>query len=84
MTPHHDETAHRFSIRLPEGEAFLDYERSADGVDFTHTFVPPELRGRGLAEALVRAGLAWAEGQKLRIAASCSYVAKYRQRQKMG
>lgn len=77
----HEESEHRFVIRLPEGIARLDYERvGADAVDFTHTFVPPELRGRGLAEALVQAGLDWAAAERLHVRASCSYVAKYLQR----
>lgn len=45
-------------------------------VDFTHTFVPPEFRGQGLAERLVQYGLSWAAGQKLQVQASCWYVAK--------
>jgi predicted GNAT family acetyltransferase len=47
-----------------------------DGVlVFTHTFVPPALRGRGIAEQLVRAALQWAQSQGKRISPQCSYVA---------
>lgn len=64
-------------------EAVLEY-RLAKGagaapaaVDFTRTYVPPSLRAQGLAEALVRRGLAWAKEQGYRIEASCWYVAKF-------
>jgi predicted GNAT family acetyltransferase len=46
-------------------------------VVFTHTFVPPELRGRGLAEKLVRAGLDWTRAQGFRAVPQCSYVDAY-------
>lgn len=46
-------------------------------VDFTRTYVPPEHRNKGLAEKLVRQGIAWAEGQDYPMKASCSYAAKF-------
>lgn len=74
----------RFVLPCDGSEARLEYRllRSAAdsppaGVDFTYTYVPPELRGKGLAEALVRRGLAWAREQDLQIQASCWYVAKF-------
>lgn len=44
---------------------------------FTHTFVPPEMRGKGVAEALVRAALADARSHGRRVVPHCSYVAKF-------
>lgn len=43
----------------------------------THTFVPPALRGRGIAARLVEAMLADARAQGFRIAPDCSYVRGY-------
>jgi len=80
MEPIHDEAKGRFSLILPEGEAVLDYERNEAIVTFTHTFVPGTLRGRGLAEVLVRSGLAWARQNGLRTEATCSYVTAFLQR----
>lgn len=76
----HDETQRRFVITLGEHQAVLDYELEGTEAHFTHTFVPPELRGRGLAEKLVEAGLAWAASRSLRVVPECSYVAKYLER----
>lgn len=80
MQPVHEESEHRFVIRLPQGTARLEYELRPGEVDFTHTLVPAELRGRGLAEQLVRAGLAWAQAGRLHVRASCSYVARHLER----
>ncbi len=81
MTVVHDANQHRFRIAQPEGDAILEYESTGPReVTFTHTFVPPSLRGRGLAEKLVQSGLAWAQQESLDVKASCSYVARYLER----
>jgi predicted GNAT family acetyltransferase len=54
-----------------------DYELAAGEMTFTHTFVPPELRGRGIAEALVRTALEYAKAERLRVIPACSYVATF-------
>ncbi|HEX2099494.1 MAG TPA: GNAT family N-acetyltransferase [Candidatus Synoicihabitans sp.] len=76
MDIRHEEDRSRFVVETEHGEAVADYHRSGQTVDFTHTFVPPESRGRGIAEALVKRALDWAESQQLQIHASCWYVAR--------
>ena len=39
-----------------------------------HTFVPPEMRGRGVAQQLVEALVADARAQGFKIVPQCSYV----------
>jgi uncharacterized protein len=74
----HQPHQHRFVINFEENEAVLDYAMlSETRIDFTHTFVPTTLRGKGFAEQLVRAGLAWAKEQEYEILASCWYVQKF-------
>lgn len=64
-------------------EAKLEYKLLGNnGIDFTHTYVPPEFRGKGFAEQLVKTGLTWAEEQGFSIEASCSYVSKMLARRK--
>jgi predicted GNAT family acetyltransferase len=59
-------------------EALLEYTLMDNGaIDFRRTYVPFSLRGKGLAEELVQAGLAWAREQGYTITASCSYVQKF-------
>jgi predicted GNAT family acetyltransferase len=68
---------HKFVTLIDGEQAHLEYHISGDTVNFTSTLVPPALRGKGLAERLVRHGLAWAKTQNLQIQASCSYVQKF-------
>lgn len=71
----------RFVVALQSGPlARLDYHVSAGVCTFTHTGVPPEFRGQGVAALLVEAGLAWARAQGFRVVPACSYVDLYIQR----
>ncbi|MEW5682050.1 MAG: GNAT family N-acetyltransferase [Pseudomonadota bacterium] len=73
----HQSEQQRFVLQLDGAEAVLDYALSGDSINFQHTFVPPAFRGKGLAEKLVRHGLAWARQQQYQISASCWYVQKF-------
>lgn len=73
---HHPERS-CFTINSNGIESTLQYKLQNSDVDFTHTYVPSELRGQGLAEKLVRHGLRWAKAENLSIHASCWYVAKF-------
>lgn len=66
-----------FTISSDGVESILQYRLDNSDVDFTRTYVPPEFRGQGLAEKLVRHGLRWAKNKNLTIHASCWYVAKF-------
>jgi predicted GNAT family acetyltransferase len=80
MQPEHRPQECCFLYQTGQAEARLDYRllqiNGHNAVDFYHTFVPPALRGQGIAAALTTAGLDWARQQQLRIHASCSYVAQ--------
>ncbi|MFA6031168.1 MAG: GNAT family N-acetyltransferase [Elusimicrobiota bacterium] len=80
ITIHHDKAQSRFSVETDGHLAHADYTLDGGRIIFTHTFVPPELRGRGLAEHLVRAALAHARLHKLRVVPACSYVASFIER----
>lgn len=67
----------RFVLQVENASAILEYRRNGSDIDFFHTFVPPEFRGKGLAEKLVRHGLAWAKAEQLNVQASCWYVQKF-------
>jgi predicted GNAT family acetyltransferase len=73
----HDAAARRFWVEIDGRTAVLDYEGAPGVLAFTHTFVPAELRGRGLAERLVRAGLAHARETRNQVRPDCSYVAAF-------
>ncbi|MEN3791939.1 GNAT family N-acetyltransferase [Fulvimarina sp. MAC3] len=63
------------------GASELTYmRRDSDTVVFDHTFVPPEERSQGIAAELVKAGVAWARQENLKIVPQCPYVAVLFQR----
>ncbi|GAA0792245.1 MULTISPECIES: GNAT family N-acetyltransferase [Pseudomonadati] len=73
----HQAEMHRFLVEINQQQAILEYRLTGHNVNFHHTFVPPAMRGKGVAESLVRTGLSWAKQQQLTIEASCSYVQKF-------
>jgi predicted GNAT family acetyltransferase len=77
---HHNVAESRFETTVDGFLAVADYELVGANVVFTHTFVPGELRGRGLAEILVRAALAWARAHGRPVVPACSYVDVFMQR----
>lgn len=54
-----------------------DYRLDGHIVRMTHTGVPPALEGRGIAAALVKEALTWAQSQGYKVDPICSYVAVY-------
>ena len=76
----HNAAGHRFEARVDGHLAVAEYERDGASLILTHTFVPPELRGRGLAEKLVRPALEYARNEGLAVVPACSYVAAFIQR----
>jgi uncharacterized protein len=81
MTVEHDPEHSRFVVRLPDGDAELLYARfSEDVLDLQHTEVPPSGHGKGVADALIRAALAYAREHGMRVMATCPYVQKWLRR----
>jgi hypothetical protein len=74
----HQPQQQRFVVYCQGDEAVLSYRLAPNNtVDFYRTYVPESARGTGIAEALVRKGLAWARSQALEVSASCWYVEKF-------
>jgi uncharacterized protein len=72
-----DKDANQFTTEVDGHHAELDYT-VADGVmTITHTRVPPEIGGRGIAAELMRAALQVAAERGLSINPACSYAAAY-------
>ena len=77
ITVRHNESEHRFEADIGGALSVADYERRGTDLILTHTFVPPPLRGQGIAEKLVRAALEYARVERLRVVPACSYVDAY-------
>jgi uncharacterized protein len=74
----HDLAQQRFTLRIGDALAVLDYDRvDARTLDYRHTFVPPPLRGRGIASALAAYALRYAHGENLTVVPSCPFVAAF-------
>lgn len=69
-----NEASERFEISLDGKMAVADYQINNGRMLFTHTEVPIEFRGKGIAEKLVLAGFAYARERGLKIVPICSYV----------
>lgn len=81
MDVQHQAGQQRFVVNSGGLESVLEYRLLPDGqIDFTRTFVPGALRGQGIAEKLVRTGIAWAREQDYRMQASCWYVRRFLER----
>lgn len=74
VTVRHNADEHRFEADVDGHLSVADYRLRGTEMIMTHTFVPPELRGRGIAEKLVRVALEHARSERLRVVPACSYV----------
>jgi uncharacterized protein len=74
LTVRHNSADSRFEVTVDGLLSVADYERAAGEIALTHTYVPVELRGRGIAEKLVRVALEFARAEQLKVVPACSYV----------
>ncbi len=74
---HHHAAANRYEAVIDGLLAVADYQQADDRLVFTHTFVPPGLRNRGVAAALIRTALDDARRNGRRVEPRCSYVARF-------
>ncbi len=70
----------RFEAETDDMLSVADYRLSGKVMQMTHTEVPPQLQGRGIAAALVAAALDHARANGLKVDPLCSYAARYMQR----
>lgn len=69
--------AHRFETIIDGQLAQAQYRRRDDRIIFTHTEVPEELEGRGIASALARTALDFARSEGLIVVPICPFFASY-------
>jgi predicted GNAT family acetyltransferase len=73
----HDRTGHRFTAEVDGHHAELDYTLSGRVMSITHTRVPQEIGGRGVAADLMRAALEAANSESWTVNPVCSYAVAY-------
>jgi len=72
---HHDEKARKYYAVVDGKESVCEYSPAGDRVlDFQHTYTPPEVRGRGIADELVRFALDDVLARGYKVIPSCWFV----------
>lgn len=74
---HENEKRRRFEAEVGEYTAVMYRYYSDDSLVITHTLVPDELSGQGLAGHMTRTVLDGARGRGLSVVPICPYVAAY-------
>ena len=70
----HEVPEQRFVTHAEGHAAQLDYVEDDGRLTITHTIVPREIGGRGIAGELVRAALDYARDAGLKVVPQCSYA----------
>ena len=74
----HELASHRFTLSSAGAIAVLSYRLvDASTVEYYHTYVPPALRGRGLASRLAAYALRHALDNGLTVVPTCPFVAAF-------
>jgi len=76
----HDRVGHKFTTTVDGHEGYVDYSTGDGRIVITHTVVPAEIGGRGIAAELVKAALDFARSEGLKVVPECSYAAGYLQK----
>ncbi|HUA81715.1 MAG TPA: GNAT family N-acetyltransferase [Dyella sp.] len=76
----HIAAAHRFEITVDGFVCELDYTLQGQVMSVTHTGVPEEVGGRGIAGELVRTAMEVARSQGWKVVPACSYARAWMER----
>lgn len=75
-----NEAEGRYELEVDGQLAIAVYENRDGALVFTHTEVPQALEGQGVASRLIKAALADARRQDLKVVPLCEFVATYIER----
>lgn len=68
---------HRFELAVDGHLAISEYTRDGNVITFTHTEVPSQLAGRGIASQLISGALNQVRSAGLKVVARCEFVNGY-------
>ncbi len=72
-----NKAANRFETEVDGHRAVAEYKLNDRIITFTHTEVPRELEGQGVAKRLIQSALDHARSEKLLVVPLCQFVASY-------
>jgi hypothetical protein len=67
----------QYELRVGEEYALAGYSLEGDTIRFTHTEVPEEMEGQGIASRLIRGALADVRRRGLKVVPLCAFVRHY-------
>lgn len=73
----HNEADSRFETTVDGAVAFVEYDLEPGSIVFTHTIVPDEISGRGVATRLAQHALDHARAKNLTVVPQCSFIAAW-------
>jgi predicted GNAT family acetyltransferase len=77
----HDKINQLFVTKVDGKDVYLRYSMIGnDTIVFNFTYVPDELRRKGLAAIVVREGFKYAEENNLKVIPSCTYIHSFLQK----
>ena len=76
----YNEDNSRFEFKVDEHLSLIDFKKKGNTIYLTHTEVPKELEGKGVAAAMVHKTLQYLEEHQLKLIPACSYVHAYLKR----
>lgn len=80
FTVQHDRAAHCFQTTVDGVQCVLDYTLATGVMTITHTGVPGEVSGRGIASELVQSAMDTARSEGWKVVPACSYADAWAQR----
>ncbi len=72
-----NETNHQYEFNIDGFIAKIEYIRTGNKIYLTHTEVPGELEGQGIASDLVKKVLADIQQKELKVVPLCPFIDKY-------
>ena len=70
-----NESLNRFETQVDGVFGFLEYAKKSATIALLHTEVPPEIGGRGIAQALAVHAFEYAKANDLKVIIYCPFVA---------
>lgn len=77
MQIEHKPDESRFTMKLPGGVAFLEYDQQDGVLEILHTIVPERERGQGKGAMLVEHAVGYAREHGLEIEPTCWYARQW-------
>ena len=73
----HNPAQKRFEMQLGDQIAMVKYILGSSEIIFTHTEVPEEFEGHGVASKIAKVAVEYAKAQGMRIRPLCPYMSAY-------